>query len=449
MRDLTKKQKKILYIVAAAGLLLLALGILGLALFRPAPREEASVETPPPETTAAPLPGTVTVAGKEVDPETVSFDLSGRILSEQDKAEIASLKNLTTLSLNGCGVTDLMFLTGLGGLRTLYLPDNRITDVTPLAALTGLRTLYLDKNPVTDLTPLTALPELTMLSLQGVSIASYALADLREAMPGCHIFCDTVVEAARPISIGGLAFTEDVEVLDLSYRNITDIGKLSYCLQLRELNLSGDLLNSLSVLSGLPKLTVLYLENCGLTDEDLAFLQTLRRLTYLDMRNNEDLSAEAVDDLKTALPQCQIYHDNVYYTVRLGGRKLTSDMVQVDLSGLGLEDITGLEKFEMLRLLDLRDNRIRDLTPLGNCTALSEINLRNNDISDLTPLYACRALRELDLTGNDALQADQIRQLQEALPACRIVTDVDLSMPEPTPPPPDIIPEFPEDMTVG
>ena len=491
----TSRKQKITYIVAAAGFLLLALGILSLMVGRSMARDAAPAETPTPvpETaTAAPLTNTVSVAGKDVDPDTDSFDLSGRALSEQDMLEIASLSNLTTLSLTSCEISDLRFIAGLTKLRTLYLPGNKINDLTPLAGLRELKTLYLDRNPLTDFTPLTELPALTMLSIQGVSIANYVLSDLKEAMPGCQIFCDTVVEEVRPISLGGLAFTEDVEVLDLSNRGITDLSKLSYCLQLRELNLEGNPLSSLATLSGLPKLTILHLGSAGLTDEHLEFLQTLRRLTYLDLRNNPALTAEGLEALEEALPECQIYHDTVYFTVTLGNRQLTSDMSDIDLTGLGLANIDGLEKFTMLRRLvvygnaltdlspleeiasleelvagynnltdltpltghtslrrlDLQHNVVRDLTPLASCTGLVELDLRDNAVEALEPLYSCTALRHIDLSGNRTLQADQIRRLQEALPACTIITDLDLSMPEPTPIPPGatpipLIPEYP------
>ena len=478
----SRKRQKITYVLAAAGLLLLALGLLYIMLTTPW-REKAQPEpavSPTAAATPAPALNTVSVAGKDVEPDTDSFDLSGRTLSEQDMAEIASLKKLTTLSLTNCAITDLSFVSELTQLRTLYLPDNKINDLTPLSGLHSLRTVYLDRNPLTDLTPLTPLTELTTLSLKGVAIPDYVLSDLAEAMPNCKVFSDTVVEAARPVSLGGVAFAEDVETLDLSDKGLTDVSKLSYCLQLRELNLSGNPLGSLSVLSGLPKLIKLSLARTGLTDETLTFLGTLQRLTYLDIRDNEALTAEALEALEKALPNCRVVHDTVFFKVLLGGRELTSDMTEADLPASGITDLTGLERFAQLRRLVLADNEITDLTPLrelygleeldlsGNslrdisalaghtalrkldlsrnnigdiypladCTGLEELDLSYNRIDYVTHLYYCTALRRLDLTGND-LEPDQIRQLQEALPGCEIVTDVDLSMPEPTPEPPE------------
>lgn len=489
LQKLTRRQK-IYCILGITGTLLMLLGLLAAlaAGFTRGAAEQSTPEaTPSPETdTPAPPAYTVTVAGKQVDPDTDCFDLSGRKLTEEEMEEIVSLQNLTTLSLTDCGIADVGFLARLPGLRTLYLPSNRVNDLTPLAGLKQLKTLYLDNNPLTDLTPLAELTSLTTLSLQGVEVADYVLEDLREAIPNCRIFCDSVVEEARPLSLGGLAFTEDVEVLDLSGREITDISKLARCLQLRELDLSSNPIQSLNTLSGLPKLQVLHLMDAGLTDEHLEFLRALTRLTYLDIRENDNLTAEGLEALEKALPDCQIFHDTVYYTLSIGGKAITSDQGEVDLTGLGITNIRGMEKFTMLRRLVLYDNNIQDLsplegltsleeleagynniadlsplsghtalrrldvsnntitdlTPLAGCDGLVDLDLHNNDIDSLEPLYGCAALCRVDLTGNNALQADQIRRLQAALPSCLIVTDVDLSMPEPTP-------EASADTTVG
>ena len=511
-----EKKRKSLYIAAAAVFLLMALLILVLLMDRAKPPKETEAPptaSPTPEivVTASPAPEGITIAGKLTDPETDSFDLSGKTLSADDMEAIAGLKKLNTLSLTNCGVDDLRFLSGLDGLRTLYLPDNKITDLNPLGSLTGLRTLYLDRNPIIDLSPLTALPDLSTLSLQGIAVADYVLEDLQQSMPNCRVFCDSAVEQARPLTLGGAAFTEDVEVLDLSNRGITDISRLAYCLQLRDLNLEGNAVQALNTLSGLPRLTALNLADTGLTDGDLDFLKTLQRLSYLNIERNSALTPEALTAFDQAMPHCQVIHDSVLYTVQLGGATFTSDAAELDLSGWGLGSVEGLEHFLQLRRLVLTGNALADLSPLQGLTALEELALGSNQIRDLSPLEGHRALRRLDLSRNavydiaplngmvwleeldlsynqisdvttlntcvrlqrldltgNPLTADAVRRLQEALPGCRIVTDADLSMPEPTPAPPDgaevpaapvtpaptetpvpAIPEYPDPIPVG
>ena len=315
MHPITKKQK-IQYILAAAGFVLLALALLFLLLQGPSGGKSDADATPTPEVTAAPSASAgLTIAGVDVDSAADSFELAGKTLSAGDCASIASLGNLTTLSLTNCNISDVHFLAGLTQLRTLILSDNAMADASPLASLSQLRTLYLDRNPVADLSVLSPLSALTTLSIQGVEIADYVLEDLQKALPGCRIFSDSVVKGSRPVSLGGLDFTESVESLDLSGRGITDISALSGCSELRELNLSNNPIADISTLALLPKLTSLDLSATGRSDLDNELLSSLRSLSYLKLENNDDVTAEGIDALQSALPSCQIVHEPKYYTV--------------------------------------------------------------------------------------------------------------------------------------
>ena len=484
MHPITKKQK-ILYIIAASVFVLLALALLFLLLQGPGAKPVPEAE-PTPEATAAPTASaSLTIAGVSVDPAADSFELAGKALSAEDCASIASLGNLTTLSLTNCGLSDVHFLAGLAQLRTLVLSDNAITDAAPLASLSQLRTLYLDRNPVSDLSVLSSLSSLTTLSLQGVEIMDYVLEDLQKALPGCRVFSDGVVKGSRPVSLGGLDFTESVESLDLSGRGITDISALSGCSELRELNLSNNPIADVSALALLPKLTSLDLSATGRSDLDNDLLSSLRSLAYLNLENNDGVTAEGIDALQSALPNCQIVHEPKYYTVVFGGQSFSSDASDVTLDALGLTTLSGMEKFHQLRRLsaygntltdlaplaelfsveelqlgynnlydlsaltghtalrrlDLNHNALRDITALSGCTALEELDLSYNSLNSLAALRSLSQLRTLNITGNPELSADMVRSLQEALPACQIITDIDLSMPEPTPEPPAETPQ--------
>lgn len=484
MHPITKKQK-ILYILAATLFVLLALGLLFLLLRTPGKSADPEPTATPAVTAEPSADPRLTVAGVSVDPVADSLELAGKTLSAEDCAALASLQNLTTLSLTRCNLSDVQFLSGLSQLRTLILSDNLITDVTPLASLAALRTLYLDRNPVGDLTPLAALSSLTTLSLQGVEIADYALEDLQSALPGCRVFSDSVVKGSRPVSLGGLDFTESVETLDLSGRGITDISALTGCTELRELNLSNNPIADISPLALLPKLATLNLSATGRTDLDNALLSSLGSLTYLNLENNDGVTAEGIDALQSALPGCQIVHEPKYYTVVFGETSFSSDASDVTIDAQGLTTLAGIEKFHQLRRLsaygntltdlaplaelfsveelrlgynnlsditaltghtalrrlDLNHNALRDITALSGCTALEELDLSYNDLNSLAALRSLTQLRTLNITGNPALTADMVRSLQEALPACQIITDIDLSMPEPTPEPPAETPQ--------
>ena len=336
----------------------------------------------------------------DVDPAADSFELAGKTLSAGDCASIASLGNLTTLSLTNCNISDVHFLAGLTQLRTLILSDNAMADASPLASLSQLRTLYLDRNPVADLSVLSPLSALTTLSIQGVEIADYVLEDLQKALPGCRIFSDSVVKGSRPVSLGGLDFTESVESLDLSGRGITDISALSGCSELRELNLSNNPIADISTLALLPKLTSLDLSATGRSDLDNELLSSLRSLSYLKLENNDGVTAEGIDALQSALPSCQIVHEPKYYTVVFGDQSFSSDASDVTVDALGLTTLSGIEKFHRLRRLSAYGNTLTDLAPLAELFSVEELQLGYNNLCDLSALTGHTALRRVILDHN-------------------------------------------------
>src|SRR5688500_12960818 len=61
--------------------------------------------------------------------------------------------------------------------------------------------------------------------------------------------------------------------------------------------------------------------------------------------------------------------------------------------GMGIKDLTGLEKCRSLASLDLAKNSITDLGPLKELTLIQYLNLANNQISDVSPLATIVALQ--------------------------------------------------------
>jgi internalin A len=83
-----------------------------------------------------------------------------------DIKPIASLRNLTRLSLSFNQISDIRPLSGLTKLTTLFLIDNQISDIQPLTSLTNLTELHLSFNKISDIGSLSQLKRLTRLELQ-------------------------------------------------------------------------------------------------------------------------------------------------------------------------------------------------------------------------------------------------------------------------------------------
>ena len=73
---------------------------------------------------------------------------------------------------------------------------------------------------------------------------------------------------------------------------------------------------------------------------------------------------------------------------------------KLDLSDLDIESLDGLEYFNSLLVLELRNNRVTDLTPLQNLYDLVVLDLRGNDIADISPLCNLDMLWQVDASEN-------------------------------------------------
>jgi internalin A len=235
--------------------------------------------------------------------------------------------------------------------------------------------------------------------------------------------------------------------------------------------LSGNRPLSFEPLRGLSKLRRLGLNDTGFGDADLEIIKGLTALTELDLEDNEAFTAAGLEELQNALPNCTVKHSPLYFTVTLGSQVFTSDMREIRAESVGVTSLQGLEKFSLLNSLILNGNSISELSPLSelfgletlelsdnaiadvsalkkltalkrltlnknrisDISALSELreltvlNLEDNQISDPTPIYALTKLRTLYIGKNENLSAEQLVALQEALPACSIQTDLDLT----------------------
>ena len=301
---------------------------------------------------------------------------------------------VTELKLNGLGLRDLSCLSLCTQLRRLELCDNEIMDLSPLMNLQKLEQLKIAGNQVSDLRPLMGLGTLYRL------------------------------DAAR--------------------NAVSDTSAVGSMSSLTELDLSDNPIQEFSGLKKLNNLQVLRLENTGLTDEDLVYLQGLTRLTRLALDGNDGLTADAVGPLKSALSNCSVSHDPLVYLVSLGGLTFRTDEKSLRMEGTELSELFGLEKFdrleslslgrnrienisvlqdsrsrETLKTLDLSYNRIQDISALAAMTALEELDLRGNDISSLRPLMHLSSLKILRLTGNP-LTEEQLQALRDALPNCTV-----------------------------
>lgn len=84
------------------------------------------------------------------------------------------------------------------------------------------------------------------------------------------------------------------------------------------------------------------------------------------------------------------------------------EFVELDASGLGIDDLTGLEACTSLLRLNLNNNEITDLSPLATLSALEELYAGQNQITSVAPLTTLTTLLILDIgIGFNPLESEQ------------------------------------------
>lgn len=409
-----------------------------------------------------------------------------------DFAPLAQLGSLDVLNLSGNQVTDLSPLQSMSGLRALYLDGNPLGDLTPLYGLRNLSTLSIqgcgvegdaleklaaelptcailsdapDENVsdislggltfrsdvkeldlssrgIRDISALAACKELRWLNLSGNEISDLqGLMNLPQL--GSLDISANQINDLRPLM--GLETLRRLKVADNA---LTDTSALGTMKELQVLDLSGNPIADFSSLRHLTNLTTLKLENTGLTDDDLYYLSGLTMLTQLTLDNNPELGNDAYGRLKSSLPSCAISHTDLVYTILIEDMSVASNVAELDLSGQGISNLSGLDRLNCLEKLNLSRNRIDNLYVFqisASREILRELDLSFNQISSVSELPYLTGLERLNLYGNPlegvqslqrmsnllylnvgscGLSAEELEALHEALPNCEIALEV-------------------------
>ncbi len=192
-----------------------------------------------------------------------------------------------------------------------------------------------------------------------------------------------------------------IDSLSMAGNTLRDVSKLSSLGGLVTLNLSNNEIMDISPLSALPSLRTLYLD--GNPVKDFSPLYSLGSLTNLSIKNIE-ITETQLSELSNALPNCAIHSEKAQQEkqdISFGGRTFASDIADLDLSDMGIRDISALSNCQYLTRLNLSGNEISDLSPLMNLPYLQWLDISFNSVSDLRPLMGISSLYFLNASGND------------------------------------------------
>lgn len=197
-----------------------------------------------------------------------------------------------------------------------------------------------------------------------------------------------------------LAEFTDLVTLELTNCGLTDIEFLRNCSKLMSVTLTENPISDFTPLYNKPDLKTLYINDTAITD--WSQLHALTSLSLLNANGNW-ITADADNALNAALPDCEIYaglNGYLIYDITIAGATYSSDLTELDLSGVGLSDVTALSQFKAARKMDLSNNKISWITPFDQITWVRELDLSGNRISNISSLSALNSLTVLNLNEN-------------------------------------------------
>ena len=202
--------------------------------------------------------------------------------------------------------------------------------------------------------------------------------------------------------------------LSLKNNQISDITALGELKGLDELDLSGNQIRNIQALTKLDSLRSLNLDQNPLTDcTELRSLRFLASLSIVDTGVEEG----TVYALAESLPDCAIrFGISGEEKLFFAGENFPLNAEELSLNGKNLTDISMLQGFKELIILNVSDNEITDIRALMELSKLEKLNINDNAVSDLRPLIGLPNLVKLEAENNritETTSAGSMGQLTE------------------------------------
>lgn len=236
-------------------------------------------------------------------PNLTTLDLSGSLISFDALEYVGTLKKLTTLNLQGCGLSNIDALGNLTALKWLNLADNSITHIGAIIEMKELQYLNLKSNGVVSLDALNGIHTLTEFDISGNKVTTLSPLQYCTNMQILH------VDSNELMSVGSLSHMVELVVLTASNNHLEDISALSNSTKMQHLDVSNNLLTSVDCIGMMPNLTELNISHNEVLDLprleptyhlqrfyasynqllNVSSLAGLQELTIVDVDYNEDL----------------------------------------------------------------------------------------------------------------------------------------------------------------
>ena len=213
-------------------------------------------------------------------------------------------------------------------------------------------------------------PNMQKLHLRQPEASALNLVQFRENRPEVTVTWEQ--------DVCGQVFSSDVEELDLSGTQISDLEELD------------------RQLAYFPEVKLVFLGECGLDNELLAAHREQARDRYkLVWMVSLGEKLKSRTDATTFMPVREYvyyFNDEEAYNLRY-----CEDMICIDIGHMSIHNIDFVEYMPNLQYLILAHTQLQYIDPISTCKKLKFLELDWSPVKDLTPLKGCTALEDLNL----------------------------------------------------
>lgn len=215
---------------------------------------------------------------------------------------------------------------------------------------------------------------------------------------------------------------DKIETLVCENRGIKSLEDLKELLNLTSLSLVKEQgISDFSIICELTGLNALSLEDCAISDEQVAQLKDATNLTNLYLNKNQISDVSSLATL-VRLKELSLANNKLttltgleplirLTTLNLEGNKMTdlasiaklTNLQSLNLASNDLTEIGALSALTNLKTLYLYTNKLTNLMGISGMKSLSQLSLNQNQLTDISSLAGMTSLSSLDLSENPTL----------------------------------------------
>ncbi|MDP2236901.1 MAG: leucine-rich repeat domain-containing protein [Bacteroidales bacterium] len=394
---------------------------------------------------------------QSLDPLSSLSNLSILKLSKTPVKDLTSLKNLINLrilDLSHTAINDLSPLADLTSLQQLNIEHTEVSSIEAVRNLKAVNMVQFSNTKVSDLSPLQELPLLKRVYSDNNGVTAAMASVFMRNRPGVLVVFDSEELLAwwgnLPIywraifteqsGISNNPGTEELHQMintpriDLNGNiYLQEMQPLSRMINLQELNISRTEITDLSPLTGLTDLRKLDISNTRISKTD-----ALKGMFLLEHINIENTRIESLDDLHGILNLKLVLADKSRIKIEdvLSLKKIRPEALIVyqtetlrfwwnnlndewkDVLGSNLPAGINPSPIQLQALADNKEVVVKNLLsvyslePLMPLLLLEKLTLAGTTVSDLSPLRGLKQLRQLELSGNPITDLNPLKELE-------------------------------------